>query len=99
MTTKEFIAALTPEKTELIEKMQTAKTPEDAYAVAKAEGVTDGFDAFTAEMTNFHESLKELSEEDLDAVAGGMSGEAQNSMEITADSYGDLVTKASAAAF
>jgi len=97
MTTKEFIAKLTPENTELLGKMQVVKTPEDAYAIAKAEGVTDSFDAFTEEMTNFHDSVKELSEEDLDMVAGGMSEEAATAIVTVFGSASVTVTIATAA--
>jgi hypothetical protein len=75
MTTQEFIAKLTPENVELISKMQAVKTPEEAYAVAKTEGVTDSFDQFVAGMTAFYNEVKDLSEDDLALVAGGLSGE------------------------
>jgi hypothetical protein len=72
MTTQEFITKLTPENEGLIAKMQAVKVPEEAYAVAQAEGVADSFEEFLAEMTRFYEAIKDLSDGDLDAVAGGV---------------------------
>ena len=69
MTTKDFIAKL--EDADLVKKMEGAKTPEEAYAVAKAYGVTDSIKAFTEEMEALKEATGELSDDDLEAVAGG----------------------------
>ncbi len=70
MKTTEFIALLKP-GSDLVEKMDNAKSPEDAYAIAKAEGVTDDFDTFVEEMKKLREAVAELSDDDLEAVAGG----------------------------
>jgi hypothetical protein len=71
MTTQDFIAKFTPENEGLVAKMQAVKTPEEAYAVARAEGLTDSFEDFVAGMTAFYAKLKDLSESDLEMVAGG----------------------------
>jgi hypothetical protein len=71
MTTQEFVNQLTSLGGEIVNKMQNCKTPEEAYAVAKETGVTDSFDDFVAEMTKIYESVKDLSEDDLEMVAGG----------------------------
>ena len=87
MTTKDFIAKLNPENAELVGKLEAVKTPEDAYAIAKETGVTDDFNTFTAEMTKVHESVKELSEDDLDMVAGGATAmDIANSAALSAAS-------------
>jgi uncharacterized protein YlzI (FlbEa/FlbD family) len=71
MKTKEFISKFNEE--EVIQKMQSVKSPEEAYAVAKEYGVTDSLEEFVEEMTKFKTAIDELSDEDLDAVAGGLS--------------------------
>lgn len=71
MTTKDFTTKLTADNTVLIEKLQDCKAPEEAYAVAKAEVLTDTFDAFTSEMEKFYESVKDLTDDDMQSVAGG----------------------------
>ena len=79
MTTKEFIEKLNQEAKEnnfaVIEKIQAAgKNPEAVYAIAKETGVTDSFEVFQAEMTQAYKDLtSELTEEELLAVAAGMS--------------------------
>jgi hypothetical protein len=78
MTTQDFITKAAAESSPLAAKMQAVKAPEDAYAIAKEEGLTDSFEDFVAEMKKWYESLKDLSEGDLDMVAGGME------MRITA---------------
>ncbi|MDD4565935.1 MAG: hypothetical protein PHE79_10745 [Eubacteriales bacterium] len=67
----EFISKFNEE--EVIQKMQSVKSPEEAYAVAKDYGVTDSLEEFVEEMTRFKTAIDELSEEDLEAVAGGLS--------------------------
>jgi len=71
MKTKEFISRLNEE--EVIQRMQSVKTPEEAYAVAKDYGVTDSLEEFVEEMTKYKTAIDELSDEDLEAVAGGLS--------------------------
>ena len=72
MKTQEFIGRLVQENGELVSKMQACKAPEEAYEVAKSAGLTDSFEEFTAEMTKVYESVKNLTEDDLAKVAGGM---------------------------
>ena len=79
MTTKEFIEKLNQEAKEnnfaVIEKIQAAgKNPEAVYAIAKETGVTDSFEVFQAEMTQAYKNAStELTEEELLAVAGGLT--------------------------
>ena len=79
MTTKEFIEKLVQEAKDnnfaIAEKIQAAgKNPEAVYAIAQEVGVTDSIEAFQAEMENQYKAMtSELSEEELLAVAGGMS--------------------------
>ena len=70
MSTKDFIATLKDES--LAKKMSEAKSPKEAYAIAKANGVTDSFDEFANEMKKL-KNAGELSEDDLESVAGGAS--------------------------
>lgn len=81
MTTKEFIERLNKDaeenNNELFEKIQEAgKNPEAVYAIAKEAGLTDSFEDFQAEMKIVYDSMAEgLSEEELVAIAGGLSNE------------------------
>ncbi|MGI6508352.1 MAG: hypothetical protein ACOX4A_08245 [Saccharofermentanales bacterium] len=61
----------------LLQKMSECKSPEEVYALVK-DRVGIPFEQFTAEMTVAQSYLKEmeaglLSDDDLDAVAGGKS--------------------------
>jgi len=85
MTTKEFIQYIN-DRPELCEKLAACTAPEEAYAIAKAEGLTDSQEDFTAEMVSMKETAK-ISEEDLEKVsAAGMGTVASeivdNSMNI-----------------
>ena len=81
MTTKEFIEKLNQgaegNNAELIEKIQeVGKNPEAVYTIAKEAGLTDSFEDFQAEMKKVYDSMAEgLSEEELVAIAGGLSKE------------------------
>ena len=81
MTTKEFIERLNKDAEEnnnqIFEKIQEAgKNPEAVYAIAKEAGLTDSFEDFQAEMKIVYDSMAEgLSEEELVAIAGGLSNE------------------------
>jgi hypothetical protein len=98
MKTQEFINKLTAQGEETIAKMKDCKTPEEAYTVAKDAGVTDSFDDFVAVMTKVYESIKDLSEDDLDMVAGGgFTGEDVVTYIATASFFGSIVASASAA--
>ncbi len=71
MTTKDFIAKLNDP--DLVKKMETVTSPEEAFAIAKENGVTDSFEEFMNEMSALKEATGELSDDDLEAVAGGAS--------------------------
>ena len=73
MTTKEFAEKLNQD---ILEKILAAgKNPEAVFAIAKEAGVTDSFEDFKAEMIAQYAAIsKELSEEELAAVAGGGDG-------------------------
>ena len=76
MTTKEFIEKLnTEDGVAILEKIQDAgKNPEAVYAIAKEAGLTDSFEVFQAEMAQAYKAMTaELSEEELLAVAGGLT--------------------------
>lgn len=81
MKTKEFIEKLNQgaegNNAELIEKIQeVGKNPEAVYTIAKEAGLTDSFEDFQAEMKKVYDSMAEgLSEEELVAIAGGLSEE------------------------
>ncbi|MGI6508349.1 MAG: hypothetical protein ACOX4A_08230 [Saccharofermentanales bacterium] len=65
----------------LLKKMSECKSPEEVYALVENR-VGIPFEQFTAEMTIAHSYLQEmesslLSEDDLDAVAGGKSEESE----------------------
>ncbi|MGI6508353.1 MAG: hypothetical protein ACOX4A_08250 [Saccharofermentanales bacterium] len=70
----------------LLQKMSECKNPEEVYALVK-DRVGIPFEQFTAEMEIAYSYLQEmdaglLTEEDLDAVAGGKSQEAKNVTKI-----------------
>ena len=73
MKTKEFMEKLRNNDADLIKKVKDCKTKEDVYEVAKAEGVTDSFEVFCTEMTALNKEERELSEEELESVAGGVA--------------------------
>lgn len=70
MQTSEFISKLNDAA--LAQKMAAAKSPQEAYEIARTSGVTDSFEVFTAEMEKLKAYVGELSENDLASVAGGM---------------------------
>ena len=81
MNTKEFIEKLEQDAKEnnlaILEKIQAVgQNPEAVYAIAKEAGVTDSFEVVQAEMTQAYKAMTaELSEEELLAVAGGLTNE------------------------
>ena len=81
MNTQEFIEKLEQDAREnnlaILEKIQAVgQNPEAVYAIAKEAGVTDSFEVFQAEMTQAYKAMTaELSEEELLAVAGGLTNE------------------------
>ena len=69
----------------LIQKLSKCTSPEEAYALVK-DRVDMPFEQFKAEMTTAYSYLKDmddglLTEEDLDAVAGGKSKAAQEEVD------------------
>lgn len=63
-------------KTEVVEKLAAAKSPEECYDIVKATGVEATFEEFQKFMEIMKSYLEEsqdgvLSEDDLDQVAGG----------------------------
>ena len=72
---------------ELIEKAKTANAAEELHAMAKAENIELSAEEAESAFTKLHKT-GELSDEELDNVAGGCGGE-----EITEPKYkeGDLV--------
>ncbi|MGN0648807.1 MAG: Nif11-like leader peptide family RiPP precursor [Oscillospiraceae bacterium] len=76
MTTQEFIEKMSKDEA-LAKKLEACKTPEEAYEAAKEAGLTDDIEKFKTIMTAVNKKIKgELSDEELDNVAGGMSEEA-----------------------
>lgn len=71
MTTKEFIEKVLKDET-LNKKLAATHTPEEGYAVAREAGLTDDFKTFAAALSG-----NELSEAELDRVAGGAVVELQ----------------------
>ncbi len=71
----------------LIQKLSKCTSPEEAYALVN-DRVNMPFEQFKAEMTTAYSYLKDmddglLTEEDLDAVAGGKSKAAQEAIDDT----------------
>ncbi|MDD4565937.1 MAG: hypothetical protein PHE79_10755 [Eubacteriales bacterium] len=96
MKTKDFISKFN--EAEVIQRMTSVKTPEEAYAVAKEYGVTDSLKEFVEEMTKFKTAIDELSEEDLDAVAGGLSPEVEVTLLLSASAVSAATVSAAASA-
>ncbi|MGN0648820.1 MAG: Nif11-like leader peptide family RiPP precursor [Oscillospiraceae bacterium] len=73
MNTQEFIKKMSDDEA-LAKKMEGCKSPEEAFETAKAAGLTDDFESFKAVMTAVNKMVNgELSDDELDEVAGGMS--------------------------
>ena len=93
MTTKELIEKM-PKDEALCKKLEACKTPEEAYAAAREAGLSDELEAFTSAMTAVNKQIKgELSDAELDSIAGGASAE-----EIIGYSAAGLFPVAAAAA-
>jgi len=67
MTTKEFIQYIN-DRPELCEKLAACAAPDEVYAVAKAEGLTDSMEEFIAQVNQMKESMQ-MSDKDLDKVS------------------------------
>ncbi|MGN0649301.1 MAG: Nif11-like leader peptide family RiPP precursor [Oscillospiraceae bacterium] len=84
MNTNEFIEKMSRDEA-LAKKMECCKAPEEAYEVAKEAGLTDDFETFKAVMTAVYNQLKgELSDGELENVAGGMSEAAASGIAFAA---------------
>ncbi|MGN0648816.1 MAG: Nif11-like leader peptide family RiPP precursor [Oscillospiraceae bacterium] len=82
MTTKEFIEKFSKDEA-LARKMSGCKSPEEAYETAKEAGLTDDIETFKAVMTEFNKQVKgELSDNELENVAGGMSTAAEVALGV-----------------
>ena len=76
MTTKEFIEKMSKDEA-IAKKMEGCKSPEEAHEVAKEAGLTDDIETFKTVMTTLNKQIKgELSDSELNEVAGGLSDEA-----------------------
>ncbi|MGN0648818.1 MAG: Nif11-like leader peptide family RiPP precursor [Oscillospiraceae bacterium] len=75
MTTQEFIKKMAEDET-LANKMSECKSPEEAYETAKEAGLTDDIEKFKTIMTAVNKQVKgELSDDELESVAGGADAE------------------------
>ena len=68
--------------TEMIEKAKAAKTAEELYEIAKAEGVEMTSDEATTYFAQLNPKSGELDDDDLDNVAGGACGYAKDGRKI-----------------
>ncbi|MGN0648813.1 MAG: Nif11-like leader peptide family RiPP precursor [Oscillospiraceae bacterium] len=82
MTTQEFIEKMSKDEA-LAKKMSECKSPEEAYETAKEAGLTDDIESFKTVMTAVNKKIKgELSDNELDNVAGGMSTAAEVTLGV-----------------
>lgn len=71
MTTKEFMEKMVQDE-ELRKAMSVYETSEEAYEAAKEHGLTDDKETFMAAAAAIQKHLSgELSDEELEAIAGG----------------------------
>ena len=63
---------------ELMKKIASCKTVDEAYEAAKAAGLTTPKDEAVAAFKKWQVQLHELSENDLEKVTGGAAGPASN---------------------
>ncbi|MGN0648821.1 MAG: Nif11-like leader peptide family RiPP precursor [Oscillospiraceae bacterium] len=85
MTTNEFIEKLAKDEA-LAKKMECCKCPDEAFAVAKEVGLTDDIESFKTVMTAVNKHINdELSDDELEIIAGGMSDTAVNVIKYTID--------------
>ena len=71
MKAVQFVNELPKLDPKILSKFQRCKSPEEAYAVAKANGLDDTLKNFSAAMQKLNEKAAALNEDELDAVAGG----------------------------
>jgi len=95
MTTKEFIQYIN-DQPELCEKLAACTAPEEVYAIAKTEGVTDSQEEFVAEMIRMKDAAQ-IAEADLETVSA--AGQTTNEIiEVTMLSAVSWLASAYAAA-
>lgn len=71
MTTKEFMEKLVQDE-ELRKAMSACETSDEAYEAAKAHGLTDDKETFTAVATAIQRHISgELTDDELEEIAGG----------------------------
>ena len=82
MNTLEFVKQTSADPA-ACEKMAACKSPEEAYAVAQAAGVTDSLEEFVAAMKEIQSQVSEVSEDDLEGLNAGISSTGGLVLEIT----------------
>ena len=95
---KKFLAKVEQDQ-ELQNKMSQIRDPEEAYKLASS--VQEGFtkEEFITEMKKlYEEGIKELSDEDMVKVAGGLSEATQNVVATVASVSATFATSLAAAA-
>ena len=80
---------------DMIEKAKVAKTAEELYEIAKANGVEMTADEAATYFAQLNPTSGELNDDDLDSVAGGACGNSDNSNAVK---LGDTVNIISGAA-
>ena len=88
MKNQEELIAIMNFNAEMIEKAKVAKTAEELYEIAKANGVDLTADEAATYFAQINPKSGELDDDDLDAVAGG--GCEKNEKEIIASSSDNL---------
>ena len=96
----EFLKKLQDEK--LQKKLATAKNPQEAHEIVKAEGFDVGLEDFKESMQKLSNTIKpksgELSDSDLEYVAGGRGSQQSYDNAMTAIGTTATVVGATAAA-
>jgi predicted ribosomally synthesized peptide with nif11-like leader len=87
MKLEEFVKKLADDPT-LVDKLNKAANPEEAFEICKAAGLDETFEAFSEGMSKLAKAQTEMSAEEVDAVVGGST-----TTEVTA-----LVTSTAGAA-
>ena len=82
MTTKEVFEKLNQDN-ELALKVKEMKTPEAIYAACKEIGLTDSIEEFKKAAGEINDSIAEMDEADLDAVAGGKCKNSITTITLT----------------
>ncbi len=96
MKAAQFVAGIPKLDPKILAKLQTSKSPEEAFAVAKANGLSDTLENFSSEMRKLNEKAAALNEEELDAVAGG--ADTTEIVSAVSSTVGAATAAASAAA-